>query len=163
MVNLRKTRQIELTDIHPQHVVCAWLGNSEDVAKKHYLKVTDGHMASGSLLTATQKGGPKAGPELAVMPSHAVSAKSQTLENKAYHVMSYHDMPAIGGQVGDEGLELLPFSTGSRAICVERDAESDANLHEKVVVEQFKLLQPLFSKDLKQALISELVGSLMEG
>ena len=41
MVNLRKTRQIELTDIHPQHVVCAWLGNSEDVAKKHYLKVTD--------------------------------------------------------------------------------------------------------------------------
>ena len=62
--------------------------------------------------------------------------------------------------VGDEGLELLPFSTGSRAICVERDAESDAYLHEKVVVEQFKLLQPLFSADLKQALISELVGSL---
>ena len=67
MVNLRKTRQIELTDIHPQHVVCAWLGNSEDVAKKHYLKVTDGHMAAGSLLTASQKAGPKAGPELAVM------------------------------------------------------------------------------------------------
>ena len=65
--------------------------------------------------------------------------------------------------MGDEGLELLPFSTGSRAICVERDAESDAYLHEKVVVEQFKLLQPLFSKDLKQALISELVGSLVEG
>ena len=54
-------------------------------------------------------------------------------------------------------------SAGSRAICVERDAESDANLHEKVVVEQFKLLQPLFSTDLKQALISELVGSLVEG
>ena len=105
MVNLRKTRQIELTDVHPQHVVCAWLGNSEDVAKKHYLKVTDGHMASGSLLTASQKVGPKVGPELAVMPSHAVSAKSQTLENKAYHVMSFHVMPAIGGQVGDEGLE----------------------------------------------------------
>ena len=62
----------------------------------------------------------------------------------------------------DEGLELLPFSAGSRAICVERDAESDAYLHEKVVVEQFKLLQPLFSTDLKQALISELVGSLVE-
>ena len=66
-------------------------------------------------------------------------------------------------EVGDEGLELLPFSAGARAICVERDAESDANLHEKVGVEQFKLLQPLFSKDLKQALISELVGSLVEG
>ena len=57
----------------------------------------------------------------------------------------------------------MPFSAGSRAICVERDAESDAYLHEKVVVEQFKLLQQLFSKDLKQALISELVGSLVEG
>ena len=105
MVNLRKTRQIELTDIHPQHVVCAWLGNSEDVAKKHYLKVTDGHMAAGCLVSAGQKAGPKAGLSVTAMPSHAVSAKSQTLENKAYHVMSYHDMPAIGGQVGDEGLE----------------------------------------------------------
>ena len=104
MVNLRKTRQIELTDIHPQHVVCAWLGNSEDVAKKHYLKVTDGHMAAGCLVSACQKAGPKAGLSVTAMPSHAVSAKSQTLENKAYHVMSYHDMPAIGGQVGDEGL-----------------------------------------------------------
>ena len=65
-------------------------------------------------------------------------------------------------EVGDEGLELLPFSTGSSAICVERDAESDAYLHEKAVIEQFKLLQPLFSSNLKQALISELVGSLVE-
>ena len=127
MVNLRKTRQIELTDIHPQHVVCAWLGNSEDVAKKHYLKVTDGHMAAGCLVSACQK----AGLSVTAMPSHAVSAKSQALKNKAYHVMSYHDMPAIGGQVGDEGLELSPFSTGSRATCFERDAESDAYLHEK--------------------------------
>jgi hypothetical protein len=92
MVNLRKTRQIELTDIHPQHVVCAWLGNSEDVAKKHYVKVTDGHMAAGCLVSACQKAGPKAGLSVTAMPSHAVSAKSQTLENKAYHVMSYHDM-----------------------------------------------------------------------
>ena len=76
--------------------------------------------------------------------------------------MSFHDMPAIGGQVGDEGLELLPFSAGSRAICVERDAESDAYLHEEVVVEQFKLLQPLLSTELKQSLIAELVASLVE-
>ena len=65
--------------------------------------------------------------------------------------------------MGDEGLELLPFSTGSRAICVKRDAESYAYLQEKVVVEQFKLLQPLFSTNLKQALISGLVVSLVEG
>ena len=109
-MNLRKTRQIELTDIHPQHVVCAWLGNSEDVAKKHYLKVTDGHMSAGSLLTASQKAGPKAGPELAVMPSHAVSAKSQTLENKAFPVIDLHGPSQEMPLVGDEGLEP-PTST----------------------------------------------------
>ena len=64
--------------------------------------------------------------------------------------------------MGDEGLELLPFSAGSRAFCVERDAESDANLDEKVVIEQFKLLQALFSTELKQALISELVASVVD-
>ena len=64
--------------------------------------------------------------------------------------------------MGDEGLELLRFSAGSRAICVERDAESDAYLHEEVVVEQFKLLQPLLSTELKQSLIAELVASLVE-
>ena len=66
-------------------------------------------------------------------------------------------------EVGDEGLELLPLFAGSRAICVGRDAESDAYLHEEIVVEQFQRLQPLFSTNLKQALIAELVGSLVDG
>ena len=64
--------------------------------------------------------------------------------------------------MGDEGLELLPFSAGSRSICLERDAESDAYLHEKAVIEQFRLLQPLLSTELKQSLIAELVASLLE-
>ncbi len=41
--NLRSTRQTELEDLHPSHVVCAWIGNSEQVARKHYLQVTDEH------------------------------------------------------------------------------------------------------------------------
>ena len=57
----------------------------------------------------------------------------------------------------------MPFSAGSRSICLERDAESDAYLHEKAVIEQFKLLLPLFSTELKQSLIAELVASLAEG
>ena len=96
-------------------------------------------------------------------PTPALVANRPTLENKANHGMSFHVMPAKGGQVGDEGLELLRFSTGSRAICVERDAESDAYLHEKAVIEQFKQLLPLFSTELKQSLIAELVASLVEG
>ena len=92
-----------------------------------------------------------------------MSGDSQTLENTSSNAIVHQDASGEILEVGDEGLELLPFSAGSRAICVERDAESDAYLHEKVIVEQFKLIQTLFSKDLKQALISELVGSLVGG
>jgi len=41
--NLRSSRQTELEERFPSHVVCAWLGNSVRVARKHYLQVTDEH------------------------------------------------------------------------------------------------------------------------
>lgn len=39
--NLRSSRETELAHEHPLHVVTAWLGNSEAIATKHYLQVTD--------------------------------------------------------------------------------------------------------------------------
>ena len=39
--NLRSTRETELAETYPIHVVCAWIGNSQPVAAKHYLQVTD--------------------------------------------------------------------------------------------------------------------------
>jgi len=41
--NLRASRQTELADRFPSHVVCAWMGNSEAVAREHYLQVQDSH------------------------------------------------------------------------------------------------------------------------
>ena len=41
--NLRASRQTELEMEFETHVVCAWLGNSPAVARKHYLQVTDDH------------------------------------------------------------------------------------------------------------------------
>ena len=41
--NMRATRQTELCERYPVHVVCAWLGNSKAVAMEHYLQVTDTH------------------------------------------------------------------------------------------------------------------------
>ena len=43
--NLRSTRETELAEEFPLHVVTAWLGNSAPVAMKHYLQVTDEHFA----------------------------------------------------------------------------------------------------------------------
>jgi hypothetical protein len=51
--NLRASRQTELADQFPSHVVCRWIGNSEDVAREHYLSVTPEHIEraiSGSTL-----------------------------------------------------------------------------------------------------------------
>ena len=41
--NLRATRETELAELFPMHVVCAWIGNSELVAAKHYLQITEDH------------------------------------------------------------------------------------------------------------------------
>ena len=41
--NLRASRETELADHFPQHVVCAWIGNSKAVAQEHYLQLTDDH------------------------------------------------------------------------------------------------------------------------
>lgn len=38
--NLRSTRESELAESYPLHVVTALLGNSEPVARKHYLQST---------------------------------------------------------------------------------------------------------------------------
>ena len=46
--NMRSTRETELADKYPPHVVCAWIGNSQPVAAKHYLQVTGKHFADAT-------------------------------------------------------------------------------------------------------------------
>jgi integrase len=43
--SMRASRQTDLENEFAPHVVCAWLGNSEAVAREHYLQVTDEHFA----------------------------------------------------------------------------------------------------------------------
>jgi site-specific recombinase XerD len=54
-VNLRSSRETELVAVYPLHVVCAWLGNSELIAQKHYLQVTDADFEHAAGLQAVQK------------------------------------------------------------------------------------------------------------
>ncbi len=53
--NLRSTRETELAETYPLHVVTSWLGNSQLIAAKHYLQVTDDHFAKATQ-NPTQKG-----------------------------------------------------------------------------------------------------------
>lgn len=55
--NLRSSCETDLAAWLPMHVVCAWIGNSENVAIKHYLQVTDQHfdMATGAAASGAAK------------------------------------------------------------------------------------------------------------
>jgi hypothetical protein len=55
-MNLRSTRQTELENLFPTQVVCKWMGNSPQVAHKHYLKVTAEHFEQASRLTPDSSG-----------------------------------------------------------------------------------------------------------
>ena len=46
--NLRLSRQTELEQKYPTYVVCKWMGNTPNVAQKHYLKVTDEHFTEAA-------------------------------------------------------------------------------------------------------------------
>ena len=50
--NLRSSRQTELEQTYPTYVVCKWMGNTPNVAHKHYLTVTEEHYK-----TAVENGG----------------------------------------------------------------------------------------------------------
>lgn len=57
--NLRATRETELAETYPLHVVCAWIGNSPKVAADSYLQITDAHFRSAQETTrsAAESGG----------------------------------------------------------------------------------------------------------
>jgi len=75
--NLRSTRQTELCETFPAHVVCQWLGNSRSVAEAHYLQVTDAHFAKASQAVAVD--------EVAENPAHSKELQLETAHNPAQH------------------------------------------------------------------------------
>ena len=46
--NLRGSRETELAADYPLHVVCAWIGNRERVAQKHYLTIPDSYFTQAA-------------------------------------------------------------------------------------------------------------------
>jgi hypothetical protein len=46
--NMRSSRETELAEEYPIHVVCAWIGNSPDVAVRHYLQLRPEHWSKAA-------------------------------------------------------------------------------------------------------------------
>jgi len=89
--NLRSTRQTELEEIFPSHVVCAWIGNSQKVAAKHYLQVTDDHFEKASRARCATSTAPQ-----------GVANKTSDAMEHAQNSMFSHD---VAMPVGVTGLE----------------------------------------------------------
>lgn len=107
--NLRSTRETELAEIYPLHVVCAWMGNSQPVAAKHYLQVTDEHFdlavgrGSGDTLEALQN------PVQQTSEMECSAPNTAALEDENSE-KSDRSSSLVTCGVGDEGLEP-PTST----------------------------------------------------
>ena len=83
--NLRATRETELAERWPEHVVCSWIGHSSAVARKHYLQVTEAHFRAASALhPALQQARPQGHTELQATGQDAPEpAYSQSVEPTA--------------------------------------------------------------------------------
>ncbi|MDA1162132.1 MAG: hypothetical protein O3B13_03430 [Planctomycetota bacterium] len=81
--NLRSTREMELAEDHPLHVVCACIGNTERIAAKHYLQVTDDRFRTASKPTTSET----------VRKPMRYGAKSGRIDSRAETEESHKRMP----------------------------------------------------------------------
>ena len=120
--NLRATRETELAESFPMHVVCAWIGNSQLVAKEHYLQVTDAHFEAAVISGCDCRNLPERveterpfKPDVAQKAAQQAAARSSTAldcaPTESANTREYCNSRAlVGMEVGAEGLEP-PTST----------------------------------------------------
>jgi integrase len=101
--NLRSTRETELTEHWPEHVVCAWLGNSRAVAREHYLQVTDEHFEQAARPAPT---GAEKGVQNAAQQAHApCRIESHAVRESAKYEQKRDSAIQCEALVGDAGIE----------------------------------------------------------
>ena len=112
--NLRASCQTELAERFPGHVVCQWIGNSEAIAKAHYLQVTDAHFAAASGNAKGEKVSPNPTLQTAATSGRAAqpaTAAAETLGN----IEKPRETGAIGWAMRDSNPRLPPCKGGTLA------------------------------------------------
>ena len=104
--NLRSTRETELAERWPEHVVCAWIGNSKAVARKHYLQVTEEHFERAAGISTSNNEGPDNDVQNAAQQNaEPCCTASHTGGEPAKFNTEQHITTQCEGVVGDTGLE----------------------------------------------------------
>ena len=113
--NLRASCQTELEQTFPSYVVCAWMGNSESVAKAHYLQVLPQHFEAALKDDAHSDAcSPKTGGNW---------GESETRKNEKTRISAGFSLQSMGGT----GFEQPAFSAEKHGFPSEDDADSDAS------------------------------------
>lgn len=94
--NLRSSRETELVETFPLHVVCGWIGNSAPVAQKHYLQLTSEHF------------------ERALNEPEAIRPEAISAARNPARYMS--ELPGMGWNQKNEPLEIPLDSEGFQPV-----------------------------------------------
>jgi hypothetical protein len=135
--NLRSTRQTELAESFPSHVVAKWIGNSERIAEEHYLQLTDEHFERAitmPAITTTDMASNVA--QKAAQYAHATTVArhcTAVQDPKLVHEKT-QELPGVANScttfcnchLGAEGFEPAPNSSGKPQVSVPSAAKSGA-------------------------------------
>ena len=157
--NLRATRATELARVFPGHVASAFLGHSEQVARKHDWQVPREDFKKRAQIRAQQARA--RGRTL----SQAPTGRGQQAPGFPGDASSCHVLQ--NQLVAEGGLELVQQSSGKPAITTERDAEYDARCAELGAVDadlqQLITLWPQLAASVREAFLQQATESLTRG
>lgn len=135
-MNLRASRQTELAETFPQHVVCKWIGNSKAVADKFYLQVTDEHferaVVNDAQTTRARKGATRRTTRRSAAPSSTdennVIGKTSVNADAAARCNSVHGGAGKvdGGEIARDRNRTSKKLPAKDATPERRDAQNDA-------------------------------------
>jgi integrase len=105
--NLRSSRETELAESFPLHVVCQWIGNTARVATAHYLQVTEDHFKRAA------KSGAVALQNAVQQPAAPSGTGSQERPEPSAAADVVRSPATVCGYVQDGGLAAAGFEPAS--------------------------------------------------
>lgn len=110
--SMRASRQTELEESFPTHIVCSWIGNSPDVAKESYLLTMPEHFARATESQAERVINPtQQGPKRVINPTpqavRSKHAKSDSTKENAGETSGFRQL-LLDIQADGEGFEHHP-------------------------------------------------------
>lgn len=116
--NLRSTRETELVNAGwPEHVVCAWIGNSKVVARRHYLQLRDADFERAARVPTGTNASAENPTEYPAKSGENASypASDQDPENAVFRGVTGDSKSLQNKHLGDEGIE--PSTAALRVRC----------------------------------------------